>query len=38
MFYSMKPNGDLDPLSAHGSCGVKDGVKWAANKWVRYTY
>lgn len=35
MFYSMKPNGDLDPLSAHGSCGVKDGVKWAANKWVR---
>ena len=34
MFYSLLPNGDLDEESLHGSCAVKDGVKWAANKWV----
>lgn len=34
MFYSLLPNGDLDHRSLHGSCAVKDGVKWAANKWI----
>jgi prolyl 4-hydroxylase len=34
IFYSLTANGDLDPLSLHGACAVKDGTKWAANKWV----
>ena len=34
IFYSLKPDGSLDPLSLHGACPVKKGVKWAANKWV----
>jgi len=34
MFYSLLCNGDLDRKSLHGSCAVKDGVKWAANKWI----
>lgn len=34
MFYSLLPNGDLDEKSLHGSCAVKDGIKWAANKWI----
>jgi prolyl 4-hydroxylase len=34
IFYSMKPDGKLDPSSLHGACPVQEGVKWAANKWV----
>ena len=34
IFYSLKPDGSLDPLSLHGACPVKKGIKWAANKWV----
>jgi prolyl 4-hydroxylase len=34
IFYSMTPDGELDPFSLHGACPVKEGVKWAANKWV----
>lgn len=34
IFYSLLPDGSLDQLSLHGSCDVKKGVKWAANKWV----
>ena len=34
IFYSLLPNGQYDPLSLHGACPVKEGVKWAANKWV----
>uniref|UniRef100_A0A7S3PXY7 Fe2OG dioxygenase domain-containing protein n=1 Tax=Chaetoceros debilis TaxID=122233 RepID=A0A7S3PXY7_9STRA len=34
VFYSLKPNGEGDELSLHAACPVKDGVKWAANKWV----
>lgn len=34
MFYSLLPNGDLDHRSLHGSCAVKEGIKWAANKWI----
>ncbi len=34
VFYSQTPDGALDPYSLHGACPVKEGVKWAANKWV----
>ncbi|KDO23522.1 hypothetical protein SPRG_11444 [Saprolegnia parasitica CBS 223.65] len=34
LFYSQKPNGELDPRSLHGGCPVLDGTKWAANLWV----
>ncbi len=34
VFYSLLPNGEGDVLSLHGACPVKEGVKWAANKWV----
>jgi prolyl 4-hydroxylase len=34
VFYSLKPNGEGDELSLHAACPVKDGIKWAANKWV----
>jgi prolyl 4-hydroxylase len=36
IFYSLKPDGSMDPLSTHGACPVLGGVKWAANKWVRF--
>lgn len=34
IFYSMTPDGKTDQYSLHGACPVKQGVKWAANKWV----
>jgi prolyl 4-hydroxylase len=34
IFYSMTPDGKLDPYSLHGAAPVKEGIKWAANKWV----
>lgn len=34
LFYSQKPNGELDDESLHGGCPVLDGTKWAANLWV----
>lgn len=34
IFYSQTPDGAMDPYSLHGACPVKEGVKWAANKWV----
>jgi prolyl 4-hydroxylase len=34
IFYSMTPDGVLDPFSLHGAAPVKEGLKWAANKWV----
>jgi prolyl 4-hydroxylase len=34
IFYSLKPDGALDPWSVHAACPVLDGEKWAANKWV----
>jgi len=36
IFYSLTPDGNVDPLSLHGAAPVrgKDDVKWAANKWV----
>jgi prolyl 4-hydroxylase len=34
IFYSLLPDGRRDALSLHGACPVKEGIKWAANKWV----
>ncbi|KAH9118757.1 hypothetical protein LEN26_011951 [Aphanomyces euteiches] len=34
LFYSQKPNGEVDPMSRHGGCPVLEGTKWAANLWV----
>ena len=34
IFYSLLPDGTGDELSLHGACPVKEGIKWAANKWV----
>lgn len=34
IFYSMTPDGRLDPYSLHGAAPVEEGIKWAANKWV----
>lgn len=35
LFYSLFPNGTIDPLSLHGSCPVIKGEKWVATKWIR---
>ncbi|KAK7307669.1 hypothetical protein VNO77_40930 [Canavalia gladiata] len=35
LFYSLVPNGTIDPTSLHGSCPVIKGVKWVATKWIR---
>jgi len=34
IFYNLRADGQMDPNSLHGACPVKEGVKWAANKWV----
>jgi len=36
LFYSMLPDGTLDPNSLHGACPVDHETeeKWAANKWI----
>ncbi|GLT34394.1 hypothetical protein SLA2020_089120 [Shorea laevis] len=34
LFWSMRPDGTLDPLSLHGACPVISGNKWAAPKWM----
>lgn len=34
MFYSLKPDGALDPSSLHGSCPTTKGEKWSATKWI----
>jgi len=34
LFYSVKPDGNVDPLSLHGACPVGEGnTKWGANIW-----
>lgn len=35
LFYSLFPNGTIDPSSLHGSCPVVEGQKWVATKWIR---
>lgn len=35
LFYSLYPNGTIDPSSLHGSCPVIKGQKWVATKWLR---
>lgn len=35
LFYSLFPNGTIDPTSIHGSCPVIRGEKWVATKWIR---
>ncbi|KAF8019679.1 hypothetical protein BT93_G0388 [Corymbia citriodora subsp. variegata] len=34
LFWSMKPDGTLDPASLHGACPVIKGTKWSAPKWM----
>ncbi|KAG6704735.1 hypothetical protein I3842_07G147600 [Carya illinoinensis] len=34
LFWSMRPDATLDPLSLHGSCPVIRGNKWSATKWM----
>jgi prolyl 4-hydroxylase len=34
VFYNMKMDGTIDPQSLHGACPVRQGIKWAANKWI----
>lgn len=34
LFYSLRPDGAIDPFSLHGSCPVEDGFKWAVNQRV----
>ena len=34
LFYSMRPNGELEEHSMHGGCPVLEGEKWGANLWL----
>ncbi|RRT56889.1 hypothetical protein BHE74_00031653 [Ensete ventricosum] len=34
LFWSMKPDASLDPLSLHGGCPVIKGNKWSCTKWM----
>eukprot|EP00877_Chromochloris_zofingiensis_P014720 jgi/Chrzof1/9501/Cz04g05150.t1 len=34
LFWSMQPDGRLDPKSMHGGCPVVSGEKWCATKWI----
>ncbi|ONK64023.1 uncharacterized protein A4U43_C07F21310 [Asparagus officinalis] len=34
LFWSMKPDATLDPLSLHGGCPVIKGNKWSSTKWM----
>jgi prolyl 4-hydroxylase len=35
LFWSMKPDGTLDPSSLHRGCPVISGNKWSSTKWMR---
>uniref|UniRef100_A0A0E0M996 procollagen-proline 4-dioxygenase n=1 Tax=Oryza punctata TaxID=4537 RepID=A0A0E0M996_ORYPU len=35
LFWSMRPDGSLDPTSLHGGCPVIKGNKWSSTKWMR---
>lgn len=34
LFYSVTPDGRVDPMAYHGACPVTKGVKWGANIWI----
>ena len=34
LFYSIKPDGQIDKASLHGACPVIKGTKWGANIWI----
>ncbi|KAG1361241.1 Prolyl 4-hydroxylase 5 [Cocos nucifera] len=34
LFWSMKPDAVVDPLSLHGACPVIKGNKWSCTKWM----
>jgi len=34
LFYSVTPDGQLDPMALHGACPVIKGTKWGANIWI----
>lgn len=34
LFYSQRPDGNLDELALHGGQPVSSGVKWVCNLWV----
>nr|VDD47921.1 unnamed protein product [Brassica oleracea] len=34
LFWSMRPDGSLDPSSLHGGCPVIKGNKWSSTKWL----
>ncbi|CAH9118127.1 unnamed protein product [Cuscuta europaea] len=34
LFWSMRPDGTLDPSSLHGGCPVIGGNKWSSTKWM----
>uniref|UniRef100_A0A7S2Q2T0 Fe2OG dioxygenase domain-containing protein n=2 Tax=Skeletonema marinoi TaxID=267567 RepID=A0A7S2Q2T0_9STRA len=34
LFYSQKPDGEMDRNSLHGACPVLKGTKWGANLWI----
>ncbi|VFQ70147.1 unnamed protein product [Cuscuta campestris] len=34
LFWSMRPDATLDPLSLHGGCPVIRGNKWSSTKWM----
>ncbi|KAL0726087.1 hypothetical protein Bca4012_022180 [Brassica carinata] len=34
LFWSMRPDGSLDPRSLHGGCPVIKGNKWSSTKWL----
>ena len=34
LFYSITPDGRVDPRAMHGACPVIKGVKWGANIWI----
>ena len=35
LFYSYTPDGKLDPLTVHGGCPVKKGVKYITQQWIK---
>lgn len=34
LFWNLKPDCSVDPLSMHGGCPVINGSKWLATKWI----